>query len=103
MKPPQQQRGNVEGVLLSRKLFSSLLIVLIVSLGLVCLYHGTSFAPGLRHRDHHPADGYDPVFQSFIAATSDKDEDPPSLSRDAADLVVKSFPVLSSSLIISKI
>ncbi|XP_073100455.1 probable methyltransferase PMT9 isoform X2 [Elaeis guineensis] len=93
MKPPQQQRGNVEGVLLSRKLFSSLLIALIVSLGLVCLYYGTSFAPGLRRRDRHPADGSDPVFRSFIAATSDEDEDLPSLSRDAPGLVIKSFPV----------
>ncbi|XP_073011225.1 probable methyltransferase PMT9 isoform X1 [Typha latifolia] len=61
---------------LKRKVFSSLLIASVVALGLLCLYYGTSFAPG-----------GDPVFHTFA-------DDPVLLSALLpSDLAVKSFPV----------
>lgn len=76
----------------TRKLVSYLLIGLIGVLGLVCLYYGSSFAPGSRRSDDTGSrfDGSDPVIGGF------------SRNRDLVDLLddqghypeaPKSFPV----------
>ncbi|XP_059640734.1 probable methyltransferase PMT9 [Cornus florida] len=50
------------------KLLKYVLIGLIVMLGLICLYYGSSFAPGLPRADEASAvdDGTDPVIGSFL-------------------------------------
>ena len=73
----------------TRKLLTYLLIGLIGVLGLVCLYYGSSFAPGSRRFDDTGSrlDGSDPVFGGF------------SRNRDLLDEqghypeVPKTFPV----------
>ncbi|PKA48875.1 putative methyltransferase PMT9 [Apostasia shenzhenica] len=83
MKMPSQ-RGEA---LLSRRLFSSLLIALIVALSLVVVFYGASFAPGLRISDDPTAvaaDGSDPVVSSSFEVSADSSHEPHFL---------KSFPV----------
>uniref|UniRef100_A0A5B7A8N4 Methyltransferase n=1 Tax=Davidia involucrata TaxID=16924 RepID=A0A5B7A8N4_DAVIN len=51
------------------KLLKYGLVGLIVFLGLICLYYGSSFAPGLRRADEAAAavgDGTDPIIGSFV-------------------------------------
>ena len=83
----------------TRKLLTYLLIGLIGVLGLVCLYYGSSFAPGSRRSDDTGSrlDGSDPVFSGV------------SRNRDLVDLldeqghyveVAKSIPVSIAFLII---
>ncbi|KAF8408332.1 hypothetical protein HHK36_007481 [Tetracentron sinense] len=60
-------------VLRSRKLLSSVLIGFIVSLGLICVYYGSSFAPGLPSAGGEGGgdDGMDPLFGSFVPSDDD--------------------------------
>ncbi|XP_068665249.1 probable methyltransferase PMT9 [Aristolochia californica] len=60
--------------LLSQKLFSSLLIVLIVSLALILVYYGTFIAPFSDDKSVS-ADGSDPIFSRFADANQSGGED----------------------------
>ncbi|RWW89062.1 hypothetical protein BHE74_00002000 [Ensete ventricosum] len=90
-----REMSNME-VVLGRKLFSSLLVAFILALSILCLYYGTSFAPGLPRRgasDGDDADGGSRMFadvELFPGA-------PSSLYGESANLVVKSLPVSSLS------
>lgn len=91
-----REMTNME-VVLGRKIFSSLLVAFILALSILCLYYGTSFAPGLPRRgasDGTDADGGSRMFDDvelFPGA-------PSSLYGEAANLVVKSLPVSSLSI-----
>ncbi|KAK8950553.1 putative methyltransferase PMT9 [Platanthera guangdongensis] len=61
-----QQLSRRCGVLFSRRLFFYLLISLVVSLSLVVVYYGASFAPGLRLSDDSVTEGSDPVFLPLV-------------------------------------
>eukprot|EP00262_Sarcandra_glabra_P004239 TRINITY_DN1519_c4_g1_i1.p1 TRINITY_DN1519_c4_g1~~TRINITY_DN1519_c4_g1_i1.p1 ORF type:complete len:626 (+),score=88.56 TRINITY_DN1519_c4_g1_i1:223-2100(+) len=60
-----------QDILRSNKLSSSVLIVLIVSLGLICFYYGSPFLPGLR--SSYGDDEEDGVFGRY--AIRDRDDD----------------------------
>ncbi|XP_058093725.1 probable methyltransferase PMT9 [Magnolia sinica] len=64
-----------EPLLLRRKVFSSILIAFVVSLGLICVYYGTTFSLPLRLSDADDAN--DPSFLTFSssASLSDNDDD----------------------------
>ncbi|KAJ8461234.1 hypothetical protein OPV22_034160 [Ensete ventricosum] len=91
-----REMSNME-VVLGRKLFSSLLVAFILALSILCLYYGTSFAPGLPRRgasDGDDADGGSRMFadvELFPGA-------PSSLYGESANLVVKSLPVCDMRL-----
>ncbi|KAG0471913.1 hypothetical protein HPP92_016459 [Vanilla planifolia] len=80
---PLQRRGP----LLSRRLFSSLLVTLVVALALVVVYYGSSFAPGLRQSED---DASDAIFHPLVHT---------SFETSFADRhFVKSFPVCDGNL-----
>lgn len=60
----------------STKLVKTGLIGLIVFLGLICLYYGSSFAPGSPRADYETTadDGTDPLFRSFVPNRADFDD-----------------------------
>ena len=87
--------------ILTTKFLSSILIVFVVSLGLICVYYGSAFAPGIRTSDHlASADGTDPVVGKFSDDVDDRDaaafdsfdEDLPQRISD----IPKSIPVRHS-------
>ncbi|XP_077228260.1 putative methyltransferase PMT9 [Tasmannia lanceolata] len=77
----------------SRKLISSILIIFIVSLGLILVYYGSSFAPGLSTSDEE-RQATDSVFGKFISKSDDFDENGRAfdLFEDQFD-VARSIPV----------
>ncbi|KAJ6794935.1 putative methyltransferase PMT9 isoform X1 [Iris pallida] len=75
--------------LLSRKLFSSVLVAFLVSVALLCVYYGTSFAPGHNDSADPFSSGSDPVYHSFVS------EELPSSSSDP---FLKSIPVCDARL-----
>lgn len=64
--------------ILRRKLFSIVLIGLVVSISLICIYFGSSFGPGLPSVDEQGNvvgdDGIDPVFGGFVHRQDDFDD-----------------------------
>ncbi|CAL9127574.1 unnamed protein product [Musa textilis] len=84
-------------VVLGRKLFSSLLVAFILALSILCLYYGTSFAPGLPRRG--ASDGDDADGGSWMLADVELFPGAPSsLYGESANLVVKSLPVCDMRL-----
>ncbi|XP_020589065.1 probable methyltransferase PMT9 [Phalaenopsis equestris] len=87
MKQQQQplQRLNAP---LSCRLFSSILIALLVALFLVVVYYGAYFTPGLRLTDDSSADSSDPVFRPLIHRSFDS-----SVDSSFYPHFLRSFPV----------
>lgn len=79
---------NKNEPLLTRKLLSSILIAFVVSLGLICVFYGSSFAPGIRiseDQDAATTEGADPVFGKFASLSLTEDFDGKDATFDAFD------------------